>query len=41
MKRTYNINMKYIVKKNSYNINLKHIIKLVIFATFQQRYPLS
>ena len=23
MKRTYNINMKYIIKKTSYNINLK------------------
>ena len=34
MKKTYNINMKYITKKTSYNINLKHVIKLIIFATF-------
>ena len=33
--------MKYIIKKKTlYNINLKDIIKIVIFATFQQPYPL-
>ena len=42
MKRTYNINMKYIIKKKtSYNTNLKHIIKFAIFATFQQPYLCS
>ena len=32
--KTYDINMKYIIKIKLY-INIKHIIKTSIFATFQ------
>ena len=34
MKRTYNINMEYMIKKISYNINLKHIINLLFLQHF-------
>ena len=35
MKKTYNINMKYIIKTK---LHMVYVVKLTIFATFQQPY---